>query len=179
MYTQNEIKIIELDVQIQSLSNSTEELAVNKAFNEGNINSKDNQSIDPERNIEIMKETSISNEHSYQTDQLNKSDKDTGYKCNTCDEKLIDRYGLECHRILKHQQEKTHSCNQCDLKFVTKWRLNKHRIMHDDPSKRKCHYFNNDKVCPFVNDGCKFLHIESTECEFRQHCKRTMCQYRH
>ena len=39
-------------------------------------------------------------------------------------------------------------------------------------------FFNNGKVCPFVDIGCKFQHQVSTLCKF-QRCKNNVCQYGH
>ena len=33
--------------------------------------------------------------------------------------------------------------------------------MHTDNINHHCHYFNNDKMCPFEELGCKFLHRDS------------------
>ena len=41
-----------------------------------------------------------------------------------------------------------------------------------------CHYFNNDKICPF-SDQCIFLHEESTKCKYGNFCERDKCMYKH
>ena len=81
--------------------------------------------------------------------------------------------------VATHHNKKFFSCNECGQDFVSKWRLNKHMTIHQDMPKRKCHYFNNGMICLFIEHGCKFLHVESEECRFGKHCKRTKCQYRH
>ena len=41
-----------------------------------------------------------------------------------------------------------------------------------------CHYFNNDKECPFEEIGCKFKHNISPPCK-SEGCNNLLCQYRH
>jgi hypothetical protein len=51
--------------------------------------------------------------------------------------------------------------------------------IHLDTNILHCHYFNNDKNCPFQEHGCKFLHQETKICTFRQKCQRRLCPFRH
>ena len=51
--------------------------------------------------------------------------------------------------------------------------------MHGQDKIRKCHYYNNKKVCPFQNFGCKFLHEKAGVCRFKENCGKEMCQYEH
>ena len=181
-YKINEMKIVELEVQILSLSKACTELTVDKALNEGYINSEENEAYDPESNVEITNNMFNCNKFGEEPLHSNKIDirsKERVFKCNVCGEKVQNRYTLESHMITMHDHDKSYTCNYCDMKFVSKWRMNKHMNMHEDKTKRKCHYFNNDKECPFVKNGCKFLHEESSECKFGKSCDRTMCQYRH
>ena len=46
-------------------------------------------------------------------------------------------------------------------------------------SRKYCHYFNNDKRCPFSEIGCKFKHEISHECFHGKECAFSLCQYRH
>ena len=41
-----------------------------------------------------------------------------------------------------------------------------------------CHYYNNDKECPF-GDVCIFEHEESEKCKYGKGCERQMCMYTH
>ena len=41
-----------------------------------------------------------------------------------------------------------------------------------------CHYFNNDKICPFKEE-CLFLHEEAETCKFGKLCERMFCMYKH
>ena len=42
-----------------------------------------------------------------------------------------------------------------------------------------CHYFNNEKHCPYENIGCMFLHQDSENCYFGIRCKNKLCQFKH
>ena len=67
----------------------------------------------------------------------------------------------------------------CDKTFVLKWRLRKHLEGHSKDCGKFCHYFNNEKVCPFEKIGCKFLHKDSEVCYFGRKCRNKLCQYKH
>ena len=78
-----------------------------------------------------------------------------------------------------HKIDKQEKCDDCGKVFYFKWRLKKHKEMHTDKNVKKCHYFNNDKICPYEEIGCKFQHVESLECIFKKKCTFQLCQYRH
>ena len=101
------------------------------------------------------------------------------YKCNKCESAFETSFHLEKHLIKDHQSEMKFQCDMCSAHFLTKWRFDLHRKTHDQTNLRTCHYFNNDKNCPFVEFGCKFQHTISTLCTFRDKCQRKMCQHRH
>ena len=44
---------------------------------------------------------------------------------------------------------------------------------------QNCHYFNNGKMCPFEELGCKFLHVLAKNCKFGQRCSKRLCPLRH
>ena len=82
----------------------------------------------------------------------------------------------------EHGTKKQHMCKDCGKAFYFKWRLSMHMKMHTSESKdniRKCHFFNNQKQCPFELIGCKFRHEESVKCIFKDQCKFDKCQFRH
>ena len=109
-----------------------------------------------------------------------KSHKLSMYKCKICDNKFDNRTILEKHIIKEHENTTTlKKCEHCGKEFHTKWRLNKHMILHGDKFVRKCHFYNNDKDCPFEKIGCKFLHSQANECKFQETCSHLKCQYRH
>ena len=51
--------------------------------------------------------------------------------------------------------------------------------LHSQKNIKPCHYFNNEKSCPYNELGCKFLHIASEKCKFEQKCDRRLCPNRH
>ena len=42
-----------------------------------------------------------------------------------------------------------------------------------------CHYFNNDKPCPYDEVGCKFKHETAPECRCNLKCTFKLCQFTH
>ena len=86
---------------------------------------------------------------------------------------------LEVHIKNEHVKVKEYTCDMCDKIFVLKWRLLKHQETHKDPTRRKCHYFNNEKDCPFEEIGCMFAHEDSEFCKFDQICCKKLCFYQH
>ena len=62
---------------------------------------------------------------------------------------------------------------------MLKWRLNKHQDMHSNSITKKCHYFNNDKPCPYEKIGCMFNHVVSEKCIFGKKCLNNLCSYQH
>ena len=100
-------------------------------------------------------------------------------KCKQCGKLLPNNRQLEIH-MEDHSQDKKFKCEVCDKAFHLKWRLVKHKSMHgQEGSIRKCHYFNNGKICPFEASGYKFLHKESMLCQFQSQCNHDKCQFRH
>ena len=81
--------------------------------------------------------------------------------CKLCNSTFEANHLLEDHIIKVHEKTKKFKCDKCEMAFALKWRLHKHTRGHHSPngkSARNCHYFNNDKVCPFMTIGCKFVH---------------------
>ena len=42
-----------------------------------------------------------------------------------------------------------------------------------------CHYFNNNKSCPYNEIGCKFIHRKSKYCINKDKCQQKLCCYQH
>ena len=110
---------------------------------------------------------------------LKSSTNKENFKCNQCSDSFQNRYSLENHELEIHENRKEFKCENCGLSFMSKWIYNKHIVMHQQTRIRRCHYFNNEMDCPFMKNGCKFLHEQSEICKFGQYCRGTMCQYRH
>ena len=51
--------------------------------------------------------------------------------------------------------------------------------LHKPNNRRKCHYFNNGKECPYAEVGCMFVHDFSEECKHGSKCTRQLCQFQH
>jgi hypothetical protein len=97
--------------------------------------------------------------------------------CKYCEETFEQTYKLEKH--LEGHKEKEFECTTCGKRFQLEWRLKKHHASHDLKTLKKCHYFNNGKLCPFEEIGCMFLHVLSPKCIFNRMCKNKMCPYQH
>ena len=96
-------------------------------------------------------------------------------KCNICNETFTENFKLEIH-LRTHNEAETFGCDICAKTFVLKWRLRKHKSVHE--TTRYCHYFNNAKLCPFEELGCKFLHEWSEACKVKK-CTNSLCQFTH
>ena len=100
--------------------------------------------------------------------------------CKVCGDKFSKSHQLEDHMQRVHKHSKRFLCGECNMGFLMRWRLHKHLEVHKKEEKpRTCHFFNNNKKCPYENVGCKFLHEEAEGCRFEHLCNRTLCQYRH
>ena len=96
-------------------------------------------------------------------------------KCKMCEKTFTKNVELERHIKIHHEAE-PFECEKCGKTFVLKWRLRKHLSVHE--TRIYCHYFNNDKECPFEEIGCKFKHNISPPCK-SEGCNNLLCQYRH
>ena len=79
----------------------------------------------------------------------------------------------------EHDKRKEFKCSECDLEFFLEWLLNRHIRGHKEVNRKFCHYFNNGKVCPFYESGCRFRHEHSEVCFYGQSCTNHLCQYQH
>ena len=100
-------------------------------------------------------------------------------ECKNCDKVFMKKCDLEVHIKSQHQKLNDYTCDMCDKKFVLKWRFLKHQDNHNNQNRRKCHYFNNGKNCPFEEIGCMFAHEASKMCMFDEICCKTLCSYKH
>ena len=99
-------------------------------------------------------------------------------QCNTC-RKTFDKFcDLEQHIKIFHDNHPVFRCEVCEKNFVLKWRLKKHSKIHNGLGQ-PCHYYNNNKVCPFEELGCKFNHIPSENCSLGEACGKTKCPFKH
>ena len=101
------------------------------------------------------------------------------FECKICEEIFGQNCKLEVHLKEKHNEIEMFNCEKCKKKFVLKWRLTKHQEIHYNPKVIKCHYFNNNKCCPFEEIGCMFEHAYSSMCKFGKSCSRDLCSFQH
>ena len=113
----------------------------------------------------------------YNTEKTKNVSSKKEYKCKKCEYKSNKSFELEQHIKNTHEEEGL-KCKICDKTFVMNWRLRKHEEGHNKQTKM-CHYFNNNRSCPYENVGCMFMHEESLPCKFGEKCKIKLCQYRH
>ena len=100
-------------------------------------------------------------------------------ECNTCGKTFKRFSDLEHHIKVSHVDHQGFKCDICKKSFILKWRLQKHVVLHNNQNITACHFFNNEKICPFEEFGCKFLHIIYQSCKFGKTCQRIKCPYRH
>ena len=126
--------------------------------------------------------------------------KDAGRKCEVCGESFSNARDLGNH-MKKHRSVGTIKCNKCERMFDEEWKMTAHlkthiicnicektfkyqdilekhiKIAHEN-AKLYCHFYNNDKNCPF-NLNCIFLHEDSSQCRYGKLCERTYCMFKH
>ena len=96
------------------------------------------------------------------------------FKCEICDKTFNSENDLTLHQKI-HGNFKS---EKCDCEYDVVELLEKHVSAVHGQMKIFCHYFNNEKECPFEG-RCIFSHEESPECKFGQHCERMMCMFVH
>ena len=75
--------------------------------------------------------------------------------------------GLELHLLSEYNTEKQFKCDKCEMQSVLKWRFQKDVGIHEEKNisnMKCCHYFNNDKKCPFETLGNMFKHVSTPQC---------------
>ena len=102
--------------------------------------------------------------------------------CNLCETTFSQNFDLELHFQSEHNTEKKFKCDKCEMRFVLKWRLQKHVGIHEEKNSsnmKYCHYFNNDKKCPFETLGCIFKHESAPQCRYIGKCSKALCPFKH
>ena len=100
------------------------------------------------------------------------------FKCDVCGDEFEESWKLEKHMTIEHQAE-NYSCDHCAKSFYMEWRFKRHIAVHDNSDRRKCHFFNNEKSCPYEEVGCKFKHEYAGNCVLGLKCFRKNCQFQH
>ena len=96
------------------------------------------------------------------------------FKCDKCDKEFSEEWKLRAH-------VKTHSnfkCEKCEKTFVNLDIKKKHVLISHENVRLYCHFYNNDKTCPF-DDKCIFLHQDSKFCRYDELCERDFCMFKH
>ena len=99
------------------------------------------------------------------------------FKCDQCGEVFDNSWKLELHLNI-HNKVKPFKCEMCGKDFYFKWRMEKHKSDHSQ-LRKCCHYYNNNKACPYEEVGCRFEHKDSIRCIFDRTCYFKLCQYKH
>ena len=97
------------------------------------------------------------------------------FKCDECEKSFKNEKKLQDHTEKMHVK---YECDDCDKVFKYEAVLEKHREAAHEDIELFCHYFNNDKDCPF-EDECIYIHEESENCKYGGRCERKLCMYRH
>jgi DNA mismatch repair ATPase MutS len=97
--------------------------------------------------------------------------------CNICELTFNSCIDLEVHLKI-HGKPKDFKCDICGQEFYLNWRLKKHQEGHTKNLKH-CHYFNNNLICPYEENGCMYIHKVSPVCIFNSKCANKKCPFRH
>ena len=98
-------------------------------------------------------------------------------KCKDCYETFDKSCDLEVHIEVHLKLTRQFECEKCEKKFVLQWRLKKHQQIHETQNTKRCHHFNNKKVCPFEDLGCMFDHVLSGMCKYGKVGSNKLCQF--
>ena len=132
-----------------------------------------------------------------------KTEKNAHFQCNKCDMKFVTSKDLQNHKKESEACQANFKCDQCEKRFRSEDQLSVHKSMHGkfkcDKCEREfniggilekhmtavhgsiklfCHYYNNEKDCPF-DTQCLFAHEHSGDCRFGNECERLLCMYQH
>ena len=96
------------------------------------------------------------------------------FKCKKCERIFNEEWKLKAHQ----KSHNEHKCEQCEKTFRNEDIKLKHIKISHENLKIFCHFYNNSKACPFV-DNCIFVHEKSEPCKFGELCERENCMYIH
>ena len=99
---------------------------------------------------------------------------DGSYQCEVCAKQFKEEWKFSAH-VRNH---KKYSCDHCEKSFPYENIKVKHTEAVHGNLKIYCHFYNNQKECPF-EEQCIFLHEQSEECKFGASCERINCMYQH
>ena len=97
------------------------------------------------------------------------------HKCEYC-----RRTSLHMSDLNNQIRSSIHTkCKLCDNKCDEHQFFQNHIANGEGRSRRKCHYFNSNKWCPFYKEGCKFIHEYNPACRNGESCDSHMCEFKH
>ena len=125
------------------------------------------------------------------------------FQCIKCNLKFESTRELEKHKKSSSACQAKFECDQCDLTYTSEMQLNRHKKKHGEFPCEKCdreynfegvlekhidvvhksmkifcHFYNNNKECPY-EEQCIYAHEESNDCMFGNDCERIMCMFKH
>ena len=95
-------------------------------------------------------------------------------KCEQSEKVFVEEWKLNAHKK-KHEK---YPCEKCERTFNYLDTKNKHVLISHENAKLYCHYFNNEKTCPYL-DRCIFLHEDAKFCRYDAMCERDLCMFKH
>ena len=119
-------------------------------------------------------EKKFGNVKELQTHKKEASECQANFKCDECEKTFKTEKQLSVHQK-KHEK---FACEECDSEYNFEGLLEKHVDAVHGSMKIFCHFWNNDKECPY-DDQCIFAHEDSPECKFGNGCERIMCMFQH
>ena len=87
------------------------------------------------------------------------------FKCDFCNKDFNEQWKM-CAHIKKHDK---HKCELCDKTFKYLDIKKKHILVSHEGVKLYCHFFNNEKTCPY-DESCIFLHEDAKLCRYDRNC---------
>ena len=110
----------------------------------------------------------------YQDHKNDQSSCQANFKCDECDKSFRSENQLIIHQK-KHEK---FECEECGNDYNFEGLLEKHNEAVHGSMKIFCHYFNNEKECPF-DDQFIFVHEDSPVCRYGKGCERLLCMFQH
>ena len=96
------------------------------------------------------------------------------FKCDQCKKEFDQEWKMNAHE----RKHKRYQCDRCDQSFEYQDILRKHKLVSHENTKLYCHFYNNEKTCPY-DERCIFLHEDSTFCKYDPNCERDFCMFKH